>query len=56
MGGGGFGPGGPVWGRGQNSHFFFLQNFFFLDLIIFLGQKTKIFIIEVRALIFGPGR
>ena len=30
--------------------------FFFLTFVIFLGQKTKIFIIEVRALIFGPSR
>ena len=30
--------------------------FFILDLVIFLGQKTKIFIIGDRALIFGPKR
>ena len=36
--------------------FFLVQKNFFLDLVIFLGQKTKIFIIEVRALIFGPSR
>ena len=40
----------------KKKFFFFGTKFFFLDLVIFLGQKTKIFIIEVRALIFGPSR
>ena len=40
----------------KKKNFFLVQIFFFLDLVIFLGQKTKIFIIEVRALIFGPSR
>ena len=40
----------------QKKKFFFGTNFFFFGLSHFLGQKTKIFIIEVRALIFGPSR